>query len=316
MTQSTPQTTVKSPSTFKVVKAAQLRQKPPNAKWLIEKLWSDAGVGVIGGSPKSCKTWLGLEMAVSVASGTPCLDRFLPPRKGPVLIFLAEDSHSVLRERLEALCAARRLSLPSLDVNVIAAPALRLDHHDHLALLQNTVAAYRPRLLLLDPFVRIHSVDENNAQEIATILDHLRQLQRRFDCAVIVVHHTRKASGKRPGQTLRGSGDIWAWGDSNLYLARSKQGIRLTAEHRAAPSPDPLTLTLEDNPVHLALSDPAGTPPSLKQRIIDELRASERPITRTELRQRLAVNNKRLGDAINSLLDAGRINRTVLGISL
>lgn len=305
-----------SKPTFKVVKGAELKQKPPNTKWLIENLWSDSGVGVIGGSPKSCKTWLGLEMAVSVASGTPCLNHFFAPRKGPALIFLAEDCHSVLRDRLEALCAARHISLPSLDVNVITDPCLRLDSQDHLALLENTVSSYRPRLLLLDPFVRIHSVDENNAQEVASILDHLRQLQRKFDCAVIVVHHTRKASGKRPGQTLRGSGDIWAWGDSNIYLTRSKKGIRLTSEHRAAPSPDPLTLTLNESPVHLTISNPEAAPPALKQRIIDALSVSEHPLTRTKLREKLAVNNKRLGNAINSLIDAGLIKRSVLGLSL
>lgn len=306
----------KSKPTFKVVKAAELKQKPPNTKWLIENLWSDAGVGVIGGSPKSCKTWLGLEMAVSVANGSPCLNRFVVPRKGPVLIFLAEDSHSVLRERLKSLCAARSLDISALDVNVINAPALCLDRDDHLALLENTVAAYLPRFLLLDPFVRIHSVDENNAQEIAAVLGRLRKIQRRSDCAVIIVHHTRKASGKRHGQTLRGSGDIWAWGDSNLYLTRSKQGIRLTAEHRAAPSPKPFTFSLKEDPPHLVLSDSAITPHPIKQRIIDELSRSQQPITRTQLRERLAINNKRLGDALNSLLNAGLIKRTVLGLSL
>ena len=37
--------------------------------WLIDSLWARSGVGIIGGAPKCCKTWL--YMAISVASGTP-----------------------------------------------------------------------------------------------------------------------------------------------------------------------------------------------------------------------------------------------------
>jgi hypothetical protein len=46
---------------------------PPEAvgrpAWLIEELWVDQAVGLIGGPPKSCKSYLALEMAVAVASG-------------------------------------------------------------------------------------------------------------------------------------------------------------------------------------------------------------------------------------------------------
>ena len=42
--------------------------------------------------PKACKSWLGLEMAVSVASATPCLGTFPVREPGGVLIYLAEDS--------------------------------------------------------------------------------------------------------------------------------------------------------------------------------------------------------------------------------
>jgi hypothetical protein len=44
-------------------------------RWLIDGLWSDAAVGVLGGEPKCCKSFLALDAAVSVASGTPRLGR-------------------------------------------------------------------------------------------------------------------------------------------------------------------------------------------------------------------------------------------------
>lgn len=44
--------------------------------WLIEGLWARLAIGLIGGAPKCCKTWLGLDMAVSVATGTKALGHF------------------------------------------------------------------------------------------------------------------------------------------------------------------------------------------------------------------------------------------------
>jgi len=54
--------------------------------WLIDQLWTAPAVGIIGGNPKSYKTWLALEMAVAVASGSACLDSFAVPSAGPVLL--------------------------------------------------------------------------------------------------------------------------------------------------------------------------------------------------------------------------------------
>jgi hypothetical protein len=306
------------PRGLPVIRAADLAAAPQTPPWLIEPLWAAAGVGVLGGSPKSGKTWLGLELAVAVASATPCLDRFPVRTPGAVLVYLAEDALHVVRDRLAALAAHRRLPLERLDLHVITAASLRLDDPADLRRLDETIAALRPRLLLLDPFVRLHKSDENNAQEVAAILDRLRTLQRTFEVAIVLVHHTRKNGARgRDGQALRGSGDLWAWGDSNLYLMSQQGRLRLSIEHRAAPAPDPLTLRLVPDPPHLALAEPVDDPePKLPERIAAELQRAGAPLTRTLLRQRLAVNNQRLGVALEQLQAAGRLRHTEDGWAL
>src|SRR5204862_15615 len=79
--------------------------------------------------------------------------------------------------------------------------------------LQDAVARVRPRLLLLDPLVRLHQLDENSSQEVSNLLGYLRALQREHDLAVALVHHTSKRAHARHGQALRGSGDLHAWTD-------------------------------------------------------------------------------------------------------
>jgi hypothetical protein len=43
-------------------------------------LWSEQAVGIVGGEPKCCESFLALDLAVAVASGTTCLRRFAVSR--------------------------------------------------------------------------------------------------------------------------------------------------------------------------------------------------------------------------------------------
>lgn len=302
---------------FPVVRAAGLERTPADQRWLIASLWASAGVGLIGGSPKSLKSWVGLDMAVSVATGSPCLGHFEVRQAGAALVYLAEESLCVVRERLEHLCAQREMDMDMLDVHVITTPSLRLDHQIDMQRLEATVASVAPRLLLLDPFVRLHRANENDAQEVARILASLRDLQRQHQIAVVVVHHTRKNQrASQQGQTLRGSGDFHAWSDSALYLSHEKHGLRLTIEHRAAPAPPHRYIDLALDPPHPTLVEPNDdAKPSLQERVITALQGHNAPVRRTELRSLLAVNNRRLGDALEGLERLGRIRRTSKGWS-
>lgn len=60
-------------NTLPVVPAHQLAAICDEQRWLIDQLWAEQAVGVIGGEPKSNKSFLALDMAVAVASGAPCL---------------------------------------------------------------------------------------------------------------------------------------------------------------------------------------------------------------------------------------------------
>ena len=289
-----------------LARIADIQPQNPSQSWLIRSFWARAGVGIIGGSPKSCKSWLGLDMALSVASGTPCLDRFPVDDQGPALIYLAEDAVGSVRNRLQSLCRHRGLNLTHLELFAITAPLLRLDLARDQQALERTLRHIQPRLLLLDPLVRLHRLDENSAADISGLLGFFRQLQREHDCAIILVHHASKKQRAQPGQALRGSSDLHAFGDSNVYLARKKQQLMLTLEHRAARPPDPFIvelLTTEEGTVHLAIQEAIPDLPGLdlEERILALLRRSKNPQTRTAMREALRINNQRLGDALQSL---------------
>ena len=302
--------------TLPVVRAADLDEPDPARRWLIEPLWIHGGVGTIGGLPKSCKSWMAMDVAVSVASGTPCLDTFPVCDAGGVLLYMAEDAAPLVKARLLGLCRHRGLDLNALPIDVITAPTVRLDLLTDQHRLAETVRRQAPRLLVLDPFVRLHQVNENQAGEVAAILGYLRALQRAYNVAVIVVHHARKNGSSTGGLSLRGSGDFFAWVDTALSLRRRQHTLVLSVEHRAAAPPDPLTLALlgTEQDMHLGivraeeLAPPATT--DLDAMILDALEhAGSDGLERASLRAAVRARNERVGEALTRLAAAGHIVR-------
>jgi hypothetical protein len=301
-----------------VSQVAELQTQAAEDSWLIRGFWAREAVGIIGGQPKSCKSWLGLDMAVSVASGTACLGRFSVDAQGPVLIYLAEDALPAVRSRVLALCRHRRLDIAALPLFAITTPCLRLDLSADQRCLHETLKRYQPRLLLLDPLIRLHRLDENSSADISKLLGYLRELQRTHHCAVVLVHHASKRQCAQPGQTLRGSSDLHAFGDANAYLARRQHRLVVTLEHRASKPPNPFEIELRtpnDGAIHLAIRSDLSThdQPSITDRLIDLLGSAKLPQTRSALRNALRVNNDRLGKTLLQLHDQGRVERTPAG---
>jgi RecA-family ATPase len=135
-----------------VTPAWRLAEEAPELRWLVVDLWSHDAVGIVGGEPKCCKSFLALDLAVAVAAGVPCLRRFAVPEAGRVLLYAAEDAPAIVRRRLEGIAAAAGVALGDLDIQVITAPTLRLDLEGDRRSLALTVADLEPRLLILDPF--------------------------------------------------------------------------------------------------------------------------------------------------------------------
>jgi len=309
--------------TLPTARAVDLEQVDADTAWLVRAIWSEQAVGFIAGAPKCCKSWLGLDLAISVATGTPCLDRFEVEQTGPALVFLAEDSLPQVRRRIAGICRHRRLELDRLDLHVITASSLRLDQPEDPRRLAATLEQLRPRLLLLDPLVRLHQIDENSAAEVSALLSLLRQMQRDYAVAIAVVHHMSKRAHAQLGQALRGSTDLHAWSDSAAYLVRHRSKLRLTLEHRAAPAPEPFDVTLvehEQGGAHLEVpveANDATSQPIADTPLVDAVRKTladaPEPLSRAALRRHLRVNNQRLGDALQQLETQGLAQRTKRG---
>ena len=229
------------------------------------------------------------------------------------------------RRRFDGICSAADVDFQSLPVEVITAPTLRLDAATDRERLTNTVQARQPRLLILDPLIRLHRVDENDASQIARLLSYLRLLQRTFQVAVLVVHHARKdANSTRPGQALRGSSELHGWGDSNLYMRRRGAQLTLFTEHRAAASQDHIPIQLTQVGSALALSVAAedssipepGSETSALQRVQQILDGLDQPVTVQQLRKLCGLRTTTVCSCLAQLAQTGVVTHDSRGYQL
>lgn len=199
----------------------------PKTPWLVRGLLVERALNAVAGEPKTAKTWGGLDLAVSVATGTPAFGQFPTGQPRSVAVFLVEDDARSTRNRFRALCAGRGLDASkALDrVAVKCRGQLDLQNDEQLAWI---IASCRslpelPALLVLDPLRDLHSAKEDKSDEMAPVMARLRLVRDLLGCAVVFVHHASKlgevTSARRPGQRMRGSSVMHASVDGGLYLS-------------------------------------------------------------------------------------------------
>lgn len=201
-----------------------LRTDFPPAPWLITGLITKGGTAVAAGEPKAgIKTWLLIEIAVAIATGSKAFGEFYAEH-GRVVIFFAEDQAQSVRNRLRAtLACGNRVLMPDRLMLEPRGEFVDVLKDDDLAWV---VASCRRRgkidLLILDPLRDVHSGEEDKSDSMRDVMRRIRLLGELLDCTVAVSHHVPKqnkdTASRRPGQNLRGSSAIHGSIDSGLYI--------------------------------------------------------------------------------------------------
>lgn len=217
----------------------------PKPKWLVQDIWTEGSCGFIAGEPKVHKSWIGIELATSIATGLPFLndERFPVKQQGAVLYIQEEDSLPTLAQRFRLVLANKGLNLKSdrLDIEAVVRANLVLSDTDTIDYLDEVLSKGNYRLLVADPLLMMAgSVDENRASDMMTkIFKPLTQLSQKFGVAVALIHHMvkqRSGTGNyaRAGQRLHGSVAHHAWVHDALYLTPVKNTLQVEHESKTA----------------------------------------------------------------------------------
>jgi len=198
---------------------------------------------LIGGKQKSGKSMLAYNFALALAEGRSFAGFKIPfPRR--VMFLSAEGGRWSNQKRLKTMSAAFGCAIPSNLLITFHAGILLHDEEDGKSL-RDAIMGYKPDVLIIDPLVKFHSVDENSARDMSEIMRILRDLIEKFRLSVVLIHHM----GKDEGRGVRGSSAITAEYDSYIGLEKTKEGYFLDFDMRHVETPD--RTKLQFNPATL-----------------------------------------------------------------
>lgn len=180
-------------------------------RWLVRRIWPAGAYGVHAAEPKAGKTWNGLDLAVSVASGTPWLGQHPVDTTGPALVFVGEGGKGNIVRRIRAIATARGLGAEQLPI-VVCARAPRLADDTHMQAMATQLDRTRPALVVLDPlYLAAGGANGADLYAMGGLLERPQHLCERVGASLYVVHHNNRQRDLTGAARMSGAGPA-EWG--------------------------------------------------------------------------------------------------------
>lgn len=298
--------------------------------WLIADWLRLEGTTILSGRYKSLKSYVGRQLALSIASGLPFLhvhEVFRGARRRPVVIVCAEEKYNDVIHALYR--AATGLGIgpeqyDALPIKVWSALGASLFSKDRSGKVSPTpqykalVAAceeLRPAMVMLDPLVELKgNASENLADDMRPVFTWFRMAGERIGATVLILDHEGHPEtpggfgGSRPKGRPRGSSDKIGSVDDAISLSIAsdeKNGLYVvnarllhrgagSSQHRVtvrfADPEGPITFIGPNSPVSAASIDAGGR--QLISALLEGVGESKRQLqSALELKSPVQLNN-------------------------
>lgn len=278
---------------------------------------ADAGKG---------KTSLGLNRVLSWAAGKPL---FKPVTKwgvpsGPLrtLIIENEGAGGLFQEKIQTMLvnAPKHFTkddIAAMQENVLVwgeggYAGIKLDDPRKLAQVRRGIDEWRPDIVLMEPFARLHAGDENSNTEVNALMSTLEELAGKTDTGILVAHHKRKSREYEgdPMEDARGASALYGaatYMEKVKPIRAGKQRELICTKNRYGPMLPPVVMEWrEDN---TGWYDFVPRDASLDELIA--LLSPDESVTAKELAEDLQDDEKRVRNMLNSALaqDPPRVRR-------
>lgn len=290
-----------------------LSQNPTHREDVVKDILPSGGSELLAGAAKTGKTILTIQKALAVARGEPFLG--FPTKKGAVLFLSAEGGPQLLRERLAKMVGEDRRGLDALYLWWPEKRNLQLDLAEDRAAIIAACKELNISLLIIDPLIKFHALDENSAMDMASLTTFLAEIRQATGAAILLVHHTRKSSrDSKAGsaQEARGSSVLHGEVDAALILERRRASndFVLHAELRWSAEPAPLLLKLDEKTLLFTVVDRLeGRERKVSPNEVFRALEKAGPVTVRDLSQLLRVSEKTARAYLAELEAAGRAKR-------
>ena len=306
-------------------------------QWLVSDWLPDASITFLISPPESYKTWILLDLAVSVSAGVPFLGSFPVNSTGPTLIIQQEDSHSGLTDRL-ALIVEQKLglnaniegenwqvpSIPDLPIYIHPSRMLRFDNKKVIEELEKQIEVIKPKVIMIDPLYSTTSSTDNYMSDLANQMMVLKAWRDKYGCSFVIAHHSKK--NLDPDSTARedswGSQFLNAFLEAGWQIRRnpklSQNEIVVRRHSKVMGNQKPISLTFDINTKYpmeyrvttrsyeLAPSGQENRQPA-QANLLDMLRGND--MTQTDMATKTGKGRSTISRQIRQLEAAGLVEK-------
>lgn len=207
-----------APRTFSASKLQATKLAEP--RWAVPGILAE-GCTILGGKPKTGKSWMALGLAIAVASGGRALGQ-IQVQQGDVLYLALEDTMRRLKSRMDIILEGAPAP-PSLD---LAVDWPRLDANGAEWLTAWLESHTKARLVIVDTLARVRSRsggrNSNLYEDDYHAVSLLKRLADNAGASLLVIHHLRKMSSEDPLESLSGTMGLSGAADSILVLKKER----------------------------------------------------------------------------------------------
>ena len=203
----------------------------PPVEFLIDQLLPEKAFTMMYGSPGSGKSFLAIDMALSVANGVPW--QGYETKRGAVL-YIAGEGVGGFGQRWKAWSKHKGMD-KTPDMHVLPVAVNFMDEEEITRLLYTIDRLDKQfSMVVVDTVHRsMHGAEENSASEMARFIDACDTIQRHTGGTMLAVHH----SGKNSAQGARGSNSLLGAVSTSLMVGKSDDIVTLRVEKQKDAEP-------------------------------------------------------------------------------
>lgn len=304
-------------------------------EWTVESWLPRSTIAFVIAPPGSYKTWLTLDLALSVATGSKFLGNFPVLERAPVLIYQQEDSHYGLAERLGVIIKSKfgleNEDDPESDEFLIDAPPmdipiyfhterqLRIDNKDAVYALRKQIESTKAKLVIIDPLYSAASMEDYMATAAQHLLE-LKAIRDELGVTFLIVHHTGKGKDEKNRERLWGSQFLNAALETGWQVAKSSDtGIVVHRHYKVKGMPDTIGLSFDVSTepteerynvsMFVPQDDEISHKKSPNDKIIEILREAKEPMSAMKIAEVLGVHRTTASRRIDKLIANGEVQQ-------
>lgn len=203
-------------------------QKKQAVKWLIKGWVPKSGLMMIYGEPGSGKSFIALDMMLSISTSKPAWHGCrIAPIEG-CIIYLCGEGDEGNSQRISAWIKEKNNGVKETGPIFIGSSPLNLDEERVVENLVEKIlkeAKMTPCLIVIDTLNMYFSGEENNARDARNFIRGCQRMSQKFEALVMIIHHTGKSREMR--NEARGSSAFHASMDSEILVTRYEGNVSL-----------------------------------------------------------------------------------------